>query len=139
MSSQKHLKANRRKSWPFLTIMLAGIIVSVGASLFGARSWTVDSITIMTMTTATTRAAAMNGGKHFLAQGHRTFVHGIRRRRSYRSVLWGNIFRSSFAGILVGAVMAAIMYGVMKMLYSQQSTSLVQTASLMRESGNGHN
>jgi membrane-bound ClpP family serine protease len=45
--------------------------------------------------------------------------------------LWGNVFRSSLAGLLVGAVMAVIMYAAMKVLYSQQSTSLVETGSLI--------
>jgi membrane protein implicated in regulation of membrane protease activity len=115
----------------FLTIMLAGIIVSVGGSLFGhdhdggfdhdhdhdhghdAGSGNEPAVSI------------------FSPKVIGTFVMGFGAGGAIAQYLWGNIFRSSFAGILVGAIMGAIMYGVMKMLYSQQSTSLVQTASLI--------
>jgi membrane-bound ClpP family serine protease len=115
----------------FLTIMLAGIIVSVGGALFGHDH---------------------DGGfdhdhdhdhSHDAGHGNEpavsifspkvigTFVMGFGAGGAIAQYLWGNIFRSSFAGILVGVVMAAIMYGVMDLLYSQQSTSLVQTGSLI--------
>lgn len=113
----------------FLAIMVAGIIVAVGGSLFGHDH---------------------DGGfdhdhdhDHDAGQGNGptvsifspkvigTFVMGFGGGGAIAQHLWGNIFRSSFAGLLVGVVMGAIMFGVMELLYSQQSTSLVQTASLI--------
>ena len=115
----------------FLTIMIAGVIVSIGGSLFGHDH---------------------DGGfdhdhdhDHGNDAGHGnepavsifspkvigTFVMGFGGGGAIAQYLWGNIFRSSLAGIVVGAIMAVIMYGAMKLLYSQQSTSLVQTGSLI--------
>jgi membrane-bound ClpP family serine protease len=115
----------------FLTIMLAGIIVSVGASLFGH-----DHDGGFDHDHDHDHGHDAGGGNEpavsiFSPKVIGTFVMGFGAGGAIAQYLWGNIFRSSFAGILVGAVMAAIMYGVMKMLYSQQSTSLVQTASLI--------
>lgn len=115
----------------FLTIMIAGVIVSVGGSLFGHDH---------------------DGGfdhdhdhDHGNDAGHSnepavsifspkvigTFVMGFGGGGAIAQYLWFNMFRSSLAGIVVGAIMAVIMYGAMKLLYSQQSTSLVQTGSLI--------
>lgn len=113
----------------FLTIMLAGIIVSVGGSLFGHDhdgGFDHDH----------DHGHDAGGGNEptvsiFSPKVIGTFVMGFGAGGAIAQYLWGNIFRSSFAGILVGALMGAIMYGVMKLLYSQQSTSLVQTGSLI--------
>ena len=115
----------------FLTIMIAGVIVSVGGSLFGHDH---------------------DGGfdhdhdhDHGNDAGHSnepavsifspkvigTFVMGFGGGGAIAQYLWGNMFRSSLAGIVVGVIMAVVMYGAMKLLYSQQSTSLVQTGSLI--------
>ena len=113
----------------FLTIMIAGIIVSVGGSLFGhdhdggfdhdhdhghdAGSGNEPAVSV------------------FSPKVIGTFIMGFGAGGAIAQYWWGNMFRSSLAGILVGAVMAVIMYGAMKLLYSQQSTSLVQTGSLI--------
>jgi membrane protein implicated in regulation of membrane protease activity len=115
----------------FLTIMLAGIIVSIGGSLFGhdhdggfdhdhdhdhghdAGSGNEPAVSV------------------FSTKVIGTFVSGFGAGGAIAQYLWGNIFKSSLAGVLVGAFMAAIMYAAMKLLYSQQSTSLVQTGSLV--------
>ena len=115
----------------FLAIMIAGVIVSIGGSLFGHDH---------------------DGGldhDHDHDHGHDagagneatvsvfstnvigTFVTGFGGGGAIAQHYWGNLLQSSLAGLLVGVFMAAIMYGAMKLLYSQQSTSLVQTASLV--------
>ena len=113
----------------FLTIMIAGIIVSIGGSLFGHdhdggidhdhdHGHDAGSGNEPTVSVFSTKVIG-------------TFVMGFGAGGAIAQYWWGNLFRSSLAGILVGAFMAAIMYGAMKLLYSQQSTSLVETGSLV--------
>jgi len=111
----------------FLAIMIAGVIVSIGGSLFGHdhdggmdhdHGHDAGSGNEATVSVFSTKVIG-------------TFVTGFGAGGAIAQYLWGNLFRSSLAGILVGAFMGAIMYGSMRLLYSQQSTSLVQTASLI--------
>jgi membrane-bound ClpP family serine protease len=115
----------------FLAIMFAGIIVSIGGSLFGH-----DHDGGMDHDHDHDHGHDAGSGNEpavsiFSIKVIGTFVTGFGAGGAIAQYLWGNIFRSSFAGLLVGILMAALMYGVMELLYSQQSTSLVQTGSLI--------
>ncbi|MGA3373489.1 MAG: hypothetical protein ABSC48_17195 [Terracidiphilus sp.] len=113
----------------FLAIMFAGIILSIGGSLFGHdHDGGMDH----------DHDHGHDGGSGnepavsiFSIKVIGTFITGFGAGGAIAQYLWGSIFRSSFAGLLVGAIMGALMYLVMELLYSQQSTSLVQTASLV--------
>jgi membrane-bound ClpP family serine protease len=113
----------------FLAIMIAGVIVMVGGSLFGHdHDAGVDHDHDHGHEAGSGNEATVSV---FSTKVLGTFVMGFGAGGAIAQHYWDNLFRSSLAGILVGAFMAAIMYVSMKLLYSQQSTSLVDTGSLI--------
>jgi membrane-bound ClpP family serine protease len=115
----------------FVAIMIAGVIVLVGGSLFGH-----DHDGGFDHDHDHDHSHDAGGGNEpavsiFSTKVIGTFVMGFGAGGAIAEYLWGNVVRSSLAGLLVGAVMAVIMYAAMKVLYSQQSTSLVETGSLI--------
>jgi membrane-bound ClpP family serine protease len=113
----------------FLAIMIAGVIVSIGGSLLGHdHDGGVDHDHDHGHDAGSGNEATVS---IFSTKVIGTFVMGFGAGGAIAQHYWDNLFRSSLAGILVGAFMAAIMYGAMKLLYSQQSTSLVDTGSLI--------
>jgi membrane-bound ClpP family serine protease len=120
----------------FLAIMVAGFIILVGGSLFGHdHDGGLDH--------------DADHGDHGHDAGHDnepaasifspkvigTFVMGFGGGGSLAQYAWGKVIVSSFVGSGVGLLMGLIMYFVLKLLYGQQATSLVETSSLIGKRG----
>jgi hypothetical protein len=64
-----------------------------------------------------------------------TFIMGFGGGGAIAQYAWVEVVRSSFTGFGVGVVMGGFMYLVMRLMYGQQSTSLVECLSQFPYSG----
>jgi membrane protein implicated in regulation of membrane protease activity len=112
----------------FLAIMIAGLVILIGGSLFSHDhdgehpdhgSGHDNEATVSIFSTK------MVG----------TFIMGFGGGGAIAQYAWGELVRSSFTGLGVGVLMAAFMYLVMRLMYGQQSTSLVETSSIVGRTG----
>jgi membrane-bound ClpP family serine protease len=114
----------------FLAIMIAGLIMLVGGFFFGHDH---DA------------EHADHGGDAghdsepavsiFSTKVIGTFIMGFGGGGAIAQYVWGEVFRSSLTGFAVGVVMGAFMYLVMRLLYGQQSTSLIESSSIVGRTG----
>jgi membrane-bound ClpP family serine protease len=114
----------------FLAIMLAGLIILLGGFLFGHDH---DA------------GHADHGGDAghdseptvsiFSTKVIGTFIMGFGGGGAIAQYAWGELIRSSFTGLGTGVVLGAFMYLVMRLMYGQQSSSLVETSSVVGRTG----
>ncbi len=64
-----------------------------------------------------------------------TFIMGFGGGGAIAQYAWDEMIRSSFTGLGTGVVMGAFMYLIMRLMYGQQSTSLVETSSIVGRTG----
>jgi membrane-bound ClpP family serine protease len=114
----------------FLAIMTAGLIILIGGFLFGHDH---DA----------------DHGDHGHDGGHDsdptvsifstkvigTFIMGFGGGGAIAQYAWDEMIRSSFTGLGTGVVMGAFMYFIMRLMYGQQSTSLVETSTIVGRTG----
>lgn len=114
----------------FLAIMIAGVVMLVGGFLLG-HDHDADH--------------ADHGGDAghdseptvsiFSTKVIGTFIMGFGGGGAIAQYAWNEVVRSSLTGFGVGLVMGAFMYLVMRLLYGQQSTSLVESSSIVGRTG----
>src|SRR5271169_3565174 len=114
----------------FLAIMIAGVIMLVGGFMLGHDH---DA------------EHADHGGDAghdseptvsiFSTKVIGTFIMGFGGGGAIAQYVWGEVVRSSLTGFGVGVVMGAFMYLMMRLLYGQQSTSLVESSSIVGRTG----
>jgi membrane-bound ClpP family serine protease len=114
----------------FLAIMIAGLVMLVGGFFFGHdhdaehadHSHDAGGDSEPAVSIFSTKVIA-------------TFIMGFGGGGAIAQYAWGEVVRSSFTGFGVGVVMGAFMYLVMRLMYGQQSTSLVETSSIVGQTG----
>jgi membrane-bound ClpP family serine protease len=114
----------------FLAIMIAGLIMLVGGFLFGHDHDAEH---------ADHGHDAGHGSEPtvsiFSTKVIGTFIMGFGGGGAIAQYAWGEVVRSSFTGFGVGAVMGGFMYLVMRLMYGQQSTSLIESSSIVGRTG----
>lgn len=111
----------------FLAIMTAGLIILIGGFLFGHDH---DSDHGHDGGHDTEPAVSI-----FSTKVIGTFIMGFGGGGAIAQHAWDDDIRSSFVGLGVGVLMGGFMYLVMRLMYGQQSTSLVQTSSIVGRTG----
>jgi membrane-bound ClpP family serine protease len=113
----------------FLAIMIAGLIMLVGGFFFGhdhdaghADHGDAGHDSEPAVSIFSTKVIG-------------TFIMGFGGGGAIAQYVWGEVFRSSLTGFGVGVVMGAFMYLVMRLLYGQQSTSLVESSTIVGRTG----
>jgi membrane-bound ClpP family serine protease len=117
----------------FLAIMIAGLVILLGGSLFGhdhdgdhpdhGSGHDTGHDNDATVSIFSTKVVG-------------TFIMGFGGGGAIAQYAWGEqLVRSSLTGLGVGVLMGAFMYLVMRLMYGQQSTSLVDTSSIVGRTG----
>jgi membrane-bound ClpP family serine protease len=114
----------------FLAIMIAGLIMLVGGFFFGH-----DHDAGHADHGDDTGHDSEPAVSIFSTKVIGTFIMGFGGGGAIAQYAWGEVFRSSITGFGVGIVMGGFMYLVMRLLYGQQSTSLVEGSTIVGRTG----
>src|SRR5580658_7030529 len=114
----------------FLAIMIAGLVILVGGFIFGHDHDAEHADHGHDAGHDSEPAVSI-----FSTKVIGTFIMGFGGGGAIAQYAWGEVVRSSFTGFGVGVVMGAFMYLVMRLMYGQQSTSLVETSSIVGRTG----
>src|ERR1700689_5207509 len=114
----------------FLAIMLAGLIILIGGFFFGHdhdaehadHGHDAGHDSEPTVSIFSTKVIG-------------TFIMGFGGGGAIAQYAWDQMVRSSFAGLGTGLVMGAFMYLIMRLMYGQQSTSLIETSTMVGRTG----
>jgi membrane-bound ClpP family serine protease len=113
----------------FLAIMTAGLIILIGGFLFG-HDHDVGHADHGDAGHDSDPAVSI-----FSTKVIGTFIMGFGGGGAIAQYAREDLIRSSFAGLGTGFVMGAFMYLIMRLMYGQQSTSLVETSTMVGRTG----